>query len=158
MTTSDETPSGDQKDHDIVSEEKRSEMMSKVRSENTAPEQRARSLLSRMGYRFQLHQEELPGKPDLVLPEHDIAVFVHGCFWHMHSGCDKATIPKSNTEFWREKLTGNVSRDKRVISKLTDDGWRVLVLWECELEDNIDQVAEKVEHHLSSDRSVTGYP
>lgn len=86
-----------------------------------------------MGLRYSLDNRKLPGKPDLVFPRHKVALFVHGCFWHRHEGCKVATTPKSNTDFWLGKFDKNVSRDERVRSQLEELGWRVLVVWECEL-------------------------
>jgi DNA mismatch endonuclease (patch repair protein) len=144
--------------HDIVSEEKRSEMMSKVGSEDTGPERRAHRLLLGMGYTVDLHDDSLPGSPDLVVRDQRTAVFVHGCFWHMHDDCDKSSLPKTNREFWRTKLENNVDRDKRVIRSLLDENWRVLVIWECELQADMSEAASKAREHFSNDRDVTGHP
>jgi DNA mismatch endonuclease, patch repair protein len=86
-----------------------------------------------MGLRFRLNRSGMPGTPDLVFPRHRLAVFIHGCFWHRHSGCSRATVPKSRVEFWTGKFEANVARDRRDVHALKDRGWRVLVLWECEL-------------------------
>lgn len=107
--------------------------MSKVRNKNTSAEQRARSIAHRMGLRFRLQRPGLPGKPDFVLPKYRLAVFVHGCFWHRHPGCKRASTPRSRAEFWRAKFEINVQRDARLIDALLKHGWRSLVLWECEL-------------------------
>lgn len=107
--------------------------MSKVRNKNTNAEQRARSIAHRMGLRFRLQHRALPGKPDFVLPKYRLAVFVHGCFWHRHPGCKRASTPRSRTEFWRAKFAINVQRDARLVDALKKHGWRSLVLWECEL-------------------------
>lgn len=108
--------------------------MSKVRSLNTKPEIKVRSLLHKLGYRFRLHRKDLPGKPDIVLPKHQTVVFIHGCFWHQHQGCKKATLPKQNSEFWQTKLGGNQARDLANQEELRRLGWKVVVLWECEVE------------------------
>ena len=113
--------------------DKRSAVMSRVKSKNTKPEVRVRSALHRMGYRFRLHRKDLPGNPDIVLPKHRTIVFVHGCFWHQHPGCRKATVPQNNREYWEKKLGRNVERDARARQALAKQGWRVLTLWECEL-------------------------
>ncbi|MCK4782312.1 MAG: DNA mismatch endonuclease Vsr [Desulfobacteraceae bacterium] len=118
---------------DRVSPEKRSWIMSHIRSKNTIPEKTVRSLLHRMGFRFSLHRSDLPGKPDIVLPKYAAVVFVNGCFWHHHRGCKEATIPKSNISFWEQKLTSNVQRDKKHRKELRKMGWKVIVVWECEL-------------------------
>jgi DNA mismatch endonuclease (patch repair protein) len=108
--------------------------MRRIRSSNTKPEVLLRKALHARGLRFRLHGRQLPGKPDVVLPRHRVAIFVHGCFWHRHEGCKVATTPKSNTQFWIDKFDRNVARDKRVRSELEAAGWRVIVSWECELD------------------------
>ncbi len=118
---------------DFLSPSERSERMSRIRSSNTSPEVALRSALHALGFRFRLHRKDLPGKPDIVLPGYRTAVFVHGCFWHRHNGCKIATTPKSNTEFWVEKFARNVARDARSRELLEAQGWRVIVIWECEL-------------------------
>ncbi len=117
---------------DIVSREKRSQMMSGIRSKDTKPEKLVRSQLHRAGYRFRLHDKRLPGKPDIILPKYKTVIFVHGCFWHRHPGCKYAYIPKSRTDFWQKKFADNVERDINVKEKLEKLGWRVMVVWECE--------------------------
>ena len=118
---------------DFLSPAERSERMSRIRSKNTSPEVALRRELHAMGFRFRLHRKDLPGKPDIVLPRYRTAVFVHGCFWHRHDGCKVATTPKSNTGFWQEKFDRNVARDARSEDLLKDQGWKVIVVWECEL-------------------------
>lgn len=118
---------------DVYSREKRSEVMSKVRSSNTRPELAVRRKLHSLGFRFRLHGKNLPGKPDIVLPKHRSIVLVHGCFWHHHTACGKSKLPTSNAGFWRRKIFRNVRRDKQNISKLKRLEWRVLVIWECEI-------------------------
>jgi DNA mismatch endonuclease (patch repair protein) len=120
---------------DTLSEERRSWNMSRIRSKNTKPEVLVRSLLHRMGYRFRLHVNSLPGTPDLVLPKYKTVVFVHGCFWHRHSGCKYSYTPKSRLEFWMRKFEKNIEVDRRAAKELEELGWRVLVIWECELAD-----------------------
>ena len=112
----------------------RSRIMSAVRHEGTAPELAVRSRLHRMGLRFRLHAQ-LPGRPDIVLPRHRWAIFVHGCFWHRHHGCSLASMPSSNVAFWRDKFDRNIARDARVVRELRSLGWRVSVIWECETRD-----------------------
>lgn len=118
---------------DIVSSEKRSQMMAGIKGKNTRPEIAIRKLLHANGYRFRLHKKELPGKPDIVLPKYRIAIFVHGCFWHGHNNCSLFRLPKSKTDFWRQKIEGNVQRDQSNQKKLLDFNWRVLQIWECAL-------------------------
>lgn len=117
---------------DVVDRATRSRMMSGIRGKNTKPERLVRSFLHRSGLRFRLHAM-LPGKPDLVLPRYRVVVFVHGCFWHRHEGCAQAATPASNAEFWREKFHDNVQRDARVKRQLEALGWRVEVVWACQL-------------------------
>ena len=120
---------------DIMSKEKRSWLMSRIRDRDTKPEKRARSLLHRLGYRFRLHRKDLPGRPDIVLPKYQAVIFVHGCFWHRHSGCKYAYQPKSRVEFWKKKFRENVERDRRKTRELKKLGWRVIIMWECKLEE-----------------------
>lgn len=105
--------------------------MSGIRGKNTKPEMVARRALFAAGYRFRLHRRELPGAPDIVLPARKVAVFVHGCFWHLHAGCKNARLPSTRQDFWRAKLEGNVARDRRAVEALVANGWRVLTVWEC---------------------------
>lgn len=118
---------------DRLTPERRSWNMSQVRSRNTNPEKLVRSILHSMGYRFSLHRKDLPGRPDIVLPLYRTVIFVHGCFWHQHRGCPKAKKPGSHSEFWDEKLRSNEKRDKLTRKALRGTGWRVIVVWECQL-------------------------
>jgi DNA mismatch endonuclease (patch repair protein) len=118
---------------DVVSTERRSALMSRVRSRDTGPELAVRRAARRLGYRYRLHRRDLPGTPDLIFPRLRKALFVHGCFWHRHEGCRLAYEPKSNGEFWRRKFAGNVARDARKTDELRDRGWDVLTVWECEV-------------------------
>lgn len=118
---------------DHVSKEKRSSIMRSVRSTDTAPEKIVRSAAHSLGLRFRLHRKDLPGKPDLVFPKWRTVVFVHGCFWHRHPECPKASTPKSNIRFWKDKFKKNVARDKAVKSQLEALGWRVLIIWQCQV-------------------------
>lgn len=118
---------------DVVSEEQRSYIMSRVASKNTKPELWVRSFLHRAGFRFRIHGKKLPGRPDLVLRKHQTVVFVHGCFWHRHTDCPRATMPATRVEFWRDKFERNVARDLEHQAELRELGWRVIVLWECEI-------------------------
>src|ERR1044071_1582436 len=118
---------------DKLSKQRRSEIMSRIRDKNTVPELKVRSLIHRLGYRFRLHSKSLPGKPDLVFSGRKKIIFVHGCFWHAHSGCPKGKPPKSNLEFWLKKLEANKRRDAQARKKLKSQGWRVLTVWQCQL-------------------------
>ena len=117
--------------------------MARIKGKNTRPEKRVRSLLHAMGYRFRLHRKDLPGTPDIVLPKYGAVVFVHGCFWHQHPGCKRASIPTSNEEFWQKKLAANKRRDALVEKELNDRGWKVIIIWECELK-NPDSLCERI--------------
>ncbi len=112
--------------------------MARVKAKNTKPEVQVRRCAHKLGYRFRLHRRDLPGKPDIVFPGRKKAIFVHGCFWHHHD-CKRGTIPETNREFWEAKLASNVERDATSQSALKQDGWSVLVLWECQTrnEDNL---------------------
>lgn len=118
---------------DIVSPEKRSLMMAGIRGKNTKPEIQVRKLLHAGGFRFRLYRKDLPGKPDIVLPKYKVVIFVHGCFWHGHENCHLFRLPKSRTEFWEAKISGNVERDKLKQAQLLNEGWRVLLVRECAL-------------------------
>lgn len=113
----------------------RSEMMSRIGSRNTKPEMVLRQGLHAAGFRYRLHAKNLPGSPDIVLPKYRSVILVHGCFWHAHEGCRNFRLPKSNTDFWREKLVRNAERDTRQLEELQDAGWRTLVVWECATRD-----------------------
>ncbi|MFK8331867.1 very short patch repair endonuclease [Pseudomonas sp. BJa5] len=116
---------------DIVSKEIRSRMMASIRGSNTNPEMKVRRFLHRHGFRYRLHQKNLPGKPDVVLARHRVCIFVHGCFWHRHPGCRFATTPKTREDFWKNKFAQNVARDLKNRQELQHQGWRVFELWEC---------------------------
>lgn len=109
--------------------------MSRIRGRDTKPELLVRSMLHRRGYRYRLHSQDLPGRPDLVLPRYKTVVFAHGCFWHRHSQCKFAYSPKSRLEFWEEKFQQNVERDRKNVEKLKQLDWKVAIVWECGLRD-----------------------
>lgn len=115
---------------DVHDRQTRSRNMAAIRNSNTKPELRVRKELHRRGMRYSLKNKALPGKPDVVLSKYRVAVFVHGCFWHMHD-CNYFKLPKTNTEFWKNKISANVQRDVEVIRQITDIGYRVLIIWEC---------------------------
>jgi len=116
---------------DVMSAEKRSALMSRIKGKNSSPELLVRRLLWRAGFRFRLHARELPGRPDIVLPRWQVAVFVHGCFWHLHKDCRYSQLPATRHDFWKNKLEANRERDLRKTSALLASGWRVAVVWEC---------------------------
>ncbi|MHA3690359.1 very short patch repair endonuclease [Akkermansia sp. AKK6] len=118
---------------DVFSPEKRSQVMSRIRSKDTKPEKIIRSILHKMGFRFRINLKDLPGKPDIVLPKYKTIIFIHGCFWHQHEGCKIASKPKSNSEYWKSKFTRNIERDKRNQDDLRTMGYRIIVIWECEV-------------------------
>jgi DNA mismatch endonuclease, patch repair protein len=119
----------------LKSKNDKSKQMARVRRENTEPELRLRSIAHKMGLRFRLHRRDLPGTPDLFFPRYRIAIFVHGCFWHQHPNCKRAAMPKTRSEFWRDKLGRNRNRDERVQQELRELGWQPEVFWECQLKD-----------------------
>ena len=120
---------------DALSYEARRAHMRRIRSANTQPELRVRRLAHAMGFRFRLHRRSLPGKPDLVFPRFRKVIFVHGCFWHQHPGCGRASTPKSHTDYWLPKLQHNRDRDEAAAIALAALGWDVAVIWECETSD-----------------------
>ena len=134
---------------DTLSQQERSKRMSLVRGRDTKPEMRVRQLTHALGYRYRLHRRSLPGKPDLVFGPRRKVIFVHGCFWHRHSdpSCKLARLPKSRRDFWLPKLEGNRARDERNKKKLTELGWDVLEIWECETADT-KALAKKIKGFL----------
>jgi DNA mismatch endonuclease (patch repair protein) len=135
---------------DSLSKKRRSEIMSRIRSKHSVPELKVRSLIHRQGYRFRLHSKTLPGKPDLVFVGRKKIIFVHGCFWHSHSGCPKGRPPKSNLEFWLKKLEANKRRDAQARRKLRSQGWRVLTVWQCQLK-HADSLMNRIVAFLETD-------
>lgn len=130
----------------------RSQIMARIRSKNTRPEILTRSAVHALGLRFRNHVEDLPGKPDLANKSRRWAIFVHGCFWHSHSGCRLASSPKSNTGYWTEKLARNQTRDEDKIAALKAQGFRVLIIWECEVRDGA-QLRQAVHAFFAKDRA-----
>jgi DNA mismatch endonuclease (patch repair protein) len=150
---------------DIWSKEKRSECMSKIRSKDTKPGLTLRKALFAKGFRYRVNDTKLPGKPDIVLPKYKTIIFLHGCFWHRHEGCKYAYTPKTNTEFWVDKITSNAERDKVNLQKLTALGWNVSTAWECEirheyrhdLTPSIDRIAAAIRENRSKKISMKFY-
>lgn len=118
---------------DVHTVEVRSYNMSMIRGKNTKPEIIVRKFLHSKGFRFRLHKKELPGKPDIVLTKLKTVIFIHGCFWHGHNNCKYFVTPKTRTEWWNKKISGNIENDKKNIAKLRVNGWNVIVIWECKL-------------------------
>jgi len=134
---------------DVHSKEIRSYNMSRIRSKDTKPEMVVRKFLFSKGFRYKLHDKNLPGKPDIVLPKYKTVIFIHGCFWHGHEGCRYYTIPKTKTEWWLNKINTNVSNDRKSVVMLTDLGWKVFEIWECELkqakaDENLSALVSKI--------------
>ena len=118
---------------DSHTKEQRSFNMSRIRAKDTKPEEMVRRRLFSLGFRYRKNDPRLPGKPDIVLPKYQTVIFVNGCFWHKHEGCEYFVWPKSNADFWKRKIEGTAARDVRNNALLTQMGWRVLTVWECEL-------------------------
>ena len=133
---------------DVLTPEQRKYNMSRIRYKNTRPEMIVRSLVHVMGFRYKLHNSALPGKPDLVLTRHKKIIFVHGCFWHMHTCKYGIVKPRTNAEFWENKRLGNVKRDRKNIRELKKNGWRVLIVWEC-LDKNLPRLLNKKTFNIS---------
>ena len=134
---------------DIVDQATRSRMMASIRGVNTKPEMIVRRELHALGFRYRIHVRELSGRPDIVLAKFKAVVFVNGCFWHAHEGCELFKVPSTRTEFWREKLLANRRRDERNVFQLQEDGWRVATVWECSLNQD-KSAAEKLANWLYS--------
>ena len=132
---------------DNLTKEQRSFNMSRVRGKDTKPEKLVRSLVHSLGFRFRKHVKELPGKPDIVLPKYKSVIQIHGCFWHQHKNCEKSHLPKSNVDYWKDKLSKNIKRDKTNYKKLSDCGWSILIIWECEVKKN-DNLTERIINFL----------
>lgn len=140
---------------DVHSSETRSYNMSRIRNKDTKPEELVRKYLFSKGFRYRKNDVRLPGKPDIVLPKYKAVVFVNGCFWHGHTGCRYFVWPKNNSEFWREKIIGNIARDQKNYELLRDLGWNVFVIWECELkrsvmEKTLDTLINNIKQGLQS--------
>lgn len=135
---------------DVHDKQTRSYNMSRIKGRDTKPEDYVRKSLFAHGYRYRKNDKRLPGTPDIVLPKYKTVIFVNGCFWHKHEGCRYFVWPENNADFWREKINKNVQRDRNVIASLEKLGWRVIVIWECELkpkmrEQTIDKLVLELE-------------
>ena len=136
---------------DRLTPERRSWLMSRVKGKNTTPEMRVRKAAHALGFRFRLHRKDLPGTPDIVFPKKRVALFVHGCFWHRHPGCKKASLPKSRQEYWHSKFSANVERDERMRIELEARGWNVATIWECETKTDA-ELRQRLHDILSSSK------
>ena len=134
---------------DKLSVRRRSWNMSRIRSRDTNPELAVRRSLHRLGYRYRLHRNDLPGKPDIVLPKHRIVIFVHGCFWHQHAGCIDCSNPKTNIKYWGPKLLANLQRDRKNRRTLRRLGWTAIVIWECQTQ-RTEQLRDRLSRELNS--------
>lgn len=136
---------------DHLDKEKRSWNMSRIHSKDSIAERKVRSALHNAGYRFRLHRKDMPGKPDIVLPKYKTVILIHGCFWHRHSGCSKASEPKTNKDYWLNKFQRNIDRDSKTKQQLQDLNWNVIVLWECEIRkfdsnDIVSKILKEIKH------------
>lgn len=129
---------------DHLSPELRSENMRRIRSKGTSPEMTVRRTAHALGYRFRLHRKGLPGAPDLVFSSRRKVIFVHGCFWHRHKSCSRATMPKTNTSYWKQKFKATVERDRRNMKKLKEIGWSPYIIWECSTRD-LESLIKKID-------------
>lgn len=136
---------------DRITPQQRSEVMRRIRQKDTSPEMRVRRAAHALGYRFRLHRRDLPGCPDVVFPGSRRIIFVHGCFWHQHANCKLARTPKSRLDYWLPKLRRNQERDERALASLEALGWKVQVVWECQVP-NEQSAREIVKEFLSTTR------
>jgi DNA mismatch endonuclease (patch repair protein) len=137
---------------DFMTSSQRSRAMSAVRGHDTQIEKALRSQLHQRGFRFKKNVKDLPGRPDIVLPKYHCVIFVHGCFWHHHKNCKRSKLPTTRHTFWREKIETNAKRDRAQISALRHRGWRVFVIWECQLQRKTTQVVENLISKIESER------
>lgn len=126
--------------------------MSRIRGTNTSIEVMVRKYLFRNGFRYRKNVTALPGKPDIVLPKYKTVIFVHGCFWHRHEGCRYATTPSSNSEYWQLKFHRNIENDIRHSQELSDLGWNIIIIWECELKNSFDDTMGRVIENLNAQK------
>jgi DNA mismatch endonuclease, patch repair protein len=134
---------------DVFDKEKRSWIMSQIKGKDTKPEIIVRSIVHRMGYRFRKNKTDLPGKPDIVFKRHNKIIFIHGCFWHGHKKCKKNINPTNNKIFWEKKIISNVERDKRNVILLKKQGWKILIIWECQIKD-LDKLKTKISDFMTN--------
>lgn len=135
---------------DVHDKETRSYNMSQIKGKNTKPEMLVRKFLHAQGYRYRLHVKDMPGKPDIVLPKYKTVILIDGCFWHGHEGCKYYVVPKTRTDWWLNKINGNIENDKKAIKALKAQGWKIITLWECELKPpTIDKTLNSLHKKLS---------
>ena len=135
---------------DIKSKEERSKNMSAIKGKNTKPEIIVRKYLFKQGFRYRVNVSKLAGKPDIVLSKYKTVIFVNGCFWHLHKGCKYFVWPKQNADFWQKKINGNVERDNRNYKTLKDNGWKVIIVWECQLKKEKEETLEALVNEIKS--------
>lgn len=136
---------------DVHSKETRSYNMSKIRGKDTKPELIVRKFLHSQGFRYRIHVKDLPGKPDIVLPKYKTVIFIHGCFWHGHTGCKYYVIPKTRTEWWSDKINKNKTKDQTSNQNLKDAGWNIIEIWECDLKksvqlETLSELSKRIKH------------
>jgi DNA mismatch endonuclease (patch repair protein) len=130
---------------DVHSKETRSYNMSQIKGRNTKPEMLVRKFLHAQGFRYKLHDKTLPGRPDIVLPKYKTVILIHGCFWHGHNGCKYFVVPKTRTEWWLQKINGNIANDEKAVKALKKDGWKIITIWECDLkQDKLENTLKKI--------------
>ncbi|MDO4801725.1 MAG: DNA mismatch endonuclease Vsr [Prevotellaceae bacterium] len=135
---------------DSLSPDKRSWNMSRIKGKDTSIEVKVRKYLFSLGFRYRKNVKTLPGKPDIVLPKYRTVIFIHGCFWHRHEGCKDATTPKTRVEFWQEKFAKNVENDRKHKKQLEDSGWKVIVVWECDINKRFDETCKCLVEQIKS--------
>ena len=137
---------------DRLTRAERSENMRRIVGKNTAPELAVRKIVTKLGYRYRIHSKKLPGKPDLVFTLKRKVIFVHGCFWHLHPNdrCKDARIPRSRVDYWTQKLRGNSARDRKHLSALRKEGWKAIVIWECQTGKRLERLVARIQRFLDS--------
>lgn len=144
---------------DVHNKETRSYNMSQIKGKDTKPEMLVRRFLHAKGFRYKLHDKTLPGKPDLVLPKYKTVIFIHGCFWHGHQHCRYYVIPKTRTEWWVNKINGNIANDRKAEALLAQAGWKVIIIWECELKKAVlENALTRLQHQLLGTESSQKAP
>lgn len=135
---------------DRLTTERRSALMSRIPGKDTLPERTLRRALHQLGYRYRLHARDLPGRPDIIFRKRRKIIFVHGCFWHLHTNCKLGALPKSKLRYWKPKLEANAARDERIIRELRRSGWKILVVWQCQLRNLGPKQISKIQRFLEN--------